>query len=210
MRRVMKERLLVAGIVLTAGAAAFAISFKSLRPGVVPQAKADGYATGGAFEPDNKGHWACFRDGGPLSSMPAPFIDFFWFDLDTGSSLTTHWQNSCDSLTDIVIDHDLVGSNLLGFYLCNGLNSSSECETATISINKNYYFQYFGNPTEMDCRLRHDYCHEIGHSLGLGHVVNSSSCLQSGDQNGCGPNTFKAPLGFYSAHHLSHINTDIN
>ncbi len=148
----------------------------------------------GGCEPDNKTHSGCFRSGGSISSMRSEIQEFFWNTLDLRTSLVTTWDNTCSSITDVKFDDDLMNPGFLGFYQCQGF-TSGECEKADITMNA-------GLLTTVPL-YRATLCHELGHSLGLSHTTDD--CMASGFQNG-----WVAPWDWYSPHHATHIENDIN
>jgi hypothetical protein len=146
-------------------------------------------------EPDNKTHSGCWRYGGSIGSMRQEIWDFFWVALDSDTALSTTWNNSCSSSTDVRLDDDLTNPAFLGIYQCISF-TGGECEQANITMNAGLLTNY--------CNYYATLCHELGHSAGLTHDT-SNDCMTSGLQDGCNP-----PAWTYDAHHKAHISNDIN
>lgn len=168
------------------------------------QSSADTYAEGppnGGYEPDDKSHWGCWELGG--STIPGPLYEFFWEDSST-YGLTPLWHSACESRTDMWLRDDLVDNSppiVLGSYSCLSFWNNGECDRSRITVNDGWYS---ANSSDWYCEMYHDWCHEIGHSLGLKHSSNTG-CLRSGMLNGCGSGSD----GIYEGHHQDHITDDI-
>jgi len=83
-------------------------------------------------------------------------------------------------------------SGATGHERCNALTSTGKCETADVRISM-YFVDLL--PTSYEHSLL---CHEIGHSIGLTHTSDTTSCLK--------PSTYSSVT--YSTHDIGHINAN--
>lgn len=186
-----------------------ALAMVGITAAVMPHlVQADTYAVGspnGGEEPDNKNHGGCVSTGEDW--IPYALYDFWWDWLPANTTVTRFFHDPCRSGTDMRFSWQY-GGPMLGRYQCQQY-SGSECDVALVEQWDAYYVNnYPGAQTQGTpywCHTIHNWCHEVGHSLGLTHT-GGGGCLASGDLDACHFLEMQKP----SPHHVWHINNDIN
>jgi hypothetical protein len=92
--------------------------------------------------------------------------------LDNGTVMTTKKVDNT-SATDVVFIAESMGpATLSGKYQCQSVNGAGECEKAKVWLNR------AGLDGEGQHAKDHTACHEVGHSVGLSHAYQLSSCME--------------------------------
>jgi hypothetical protein len=180
-------------LILVAGAAAASLAVK-----------ADTFGTACCGKADNKDHFACWVPDPGASTIPWAIWQYLFGYMNEeayeASDVFVWWDSTCAAGTDMFLDNRLANDSFLGLEFCRVSVVNGICTEAAVQINDDEIVEQaaaFSLWVE-DVR-QHNWCHEGGHSLGLNHVSDSSSCLQTGVQT----------ITPYSAHHLDHMDTDL-
>lgn len=139
---------------------------------------------------------ACWDDTGSVPSELTNHIDYVL--VTAAPHLSVIWE-SCDSaITDARFDDNLNVPGLLGQSLCSSFGGDFSITASTADLECDSAFVRI-NPTAIaGCGLnnsqvrRANWCHEMGHQLGLGHENN---CMATG----C------FVTNTYSAHQRGHL-----
>jgi hypothetical protein len=157
--------------------------------------RADPYPGVGVFQ-DGGSHFACWVPNPVTATIPGPIWEhlFLYMDgtLKAQTGIDIAWTHDCSNLADMRLDDRLNDPGLYGVWICINV-SGTTCLGGNVNINLNTI-----NPAAAAAGLsaaavqRYNWCHESGHSLGLGH---ENACMQTGVHTD----------NFYSAHHVTHI-----
>ncbi|HYP23964.1 MAG TPA: hypothetical protein VEV43_10345 [Actinomycetota bacterium] len=159
---------------------------------LLPRAEANyfGPVDGCCEYADNAEHTVYYEIVGNQSYRDA--FDHIVGHLDNATVMTTKKVDTKTSATDVRMIADYVGgSGFHGEWDCTALNSAGECETAKLTLNRG----------SLDGAGQHNKdkvaCHEMGHSVGLDHAYQISSCMEQG---------LDGPPRFFADHDKTHIN----
>lgn len=139
----------------------------------IPQALADPFpGTNDGRRADGTTHVYCYHESvtiyGPLS--------YAMVNLDSQTDMTRSYSSTCYSSTDVVwIEGDLAGT-LRGSRGCVKAISSTICDSSELTLD---YAQIDVGSDDDEDRKK-TACHELGHSVGLGHHDTSSDCMRNG------------------------------
>ena len=151
---------------------------------------------------DNQTHTIYYSD---LESGMSSALDWYRGYLDDNTAVTPQLVGSPTSTTDAVVyDFDYTTycgltwdanpGNVAGLTTCVSTNGSSECEKHEVRFDSGEYWAWSG--TQMQGLA----CHEMGHSLGLDHSGEGSSCMLDGQLDNTG----------YTDHDKAHLANDLS
>lgn len=139
---------------------------------------------------------ACWNDTG---AIPTELTDYISYLLTTAAPFLSVTWGDCDAkITDARFDDNLVEDGTLGRSLCSHFGGSFDLTASTADLECDSAYVSISPTTIHTCGLndsqvkRANWCHEMGHQLGLGH---ENSCMATG----C------FVTNTYSAHHISHL-----
>lgn len=142
---------------------------------IVPEAGANyfGPVDGCCLYADNSEHTVFYETVGNQSYRDA--FDHIFNHLDNATVMTTKKVDTKTSTTDVRMIADYVGGEgFHGEWDCTDTNSAGECETGKLIINRG---SLDGKGQDNKDKVA---CHEMGHSTGLDHAFQISSCMEQG------------------------------
>jgi hypothetical protein len=138
----------------------------------------------------------CWDDTG---SAPAELTAHINYLLATAAPHLSFTWTSCNStITDARFDDNLTAPGVLGQSLCSNFGGDFAITASTADLECDSAFVRINPTASAGCGLnvsqvkRANWCHEMGHQLGLGHENN---CMATG----C------FVTNTYSAHHITHL-----
>lgn len=188
-------------IVILVGASAGAVSAPIQGAGASNWAGASGQTGCTSLNSaDNKTHTIYYSS---LDSSQATEVDDFRNYLRNNTAVTDQTVSVPDSTTDAVLyDEDYTtycgygwdGTfGILGLTTCVSINTAYECEKHEVRFDTSDYSALGSTGRE------HNACHELGHSLGLTHSGESSSCMMPGQYS----------VTTYTNHDKAHLSNDL-
>lgn len=110
--------------------------------------------------------------------------------LGNGTNMTEEYVGGTASYIDVFVYDEYYGGTQRGFYQCVSRHPSGNCDTSDVVMNNSVLnSQSQNNKTKTAC-------HEIGHSVGLGHTSLTDSCMIEGSSENIR----------FSDHDKNHIN----
>ncbi len=134
-----------------------------------------------------------------VTTMYSPTITSMWNDYDPTDLVVTETTNS--SIADVTVYDGNYGLNgAAGWVECfagepdqGGSHPNHWCQGQSLRYNYSYS-SFFNDATS----LAYIACHELGHTIGLRHTGDSTSCMTADTPNGA---------GVLNTHDRSHINS---
>lgn len=145
--------------------------------------------------------------------MPTIWSDRAWYAvycIGAVSDLNSVYEN-CYIKTDVVFHlsgYNGIGSlpsNVMGLYECHVRVTSTACDHSYAIANPASPYMYepaYGSKPLYTCQqmlwnLENNFCHELGHAVGIYHNTGYGGCMASG---------FSPSFNGYSSHHVDHMN----
>ncbi|MEY4550454.1 MAG: hypothetical protein RL685_6649 [Pseudomonadota bacterium] len=179
---------------VTLGMLSAGLAIGLLRPRT---ADADTYpGTNDGRFPDGGSHVGCWVPNPSTATIPSPIWQHLFNYMDTtvqaATGLDVAWTTDCSNLADMRLDDRDTDPDRYGVRFC-AQASGNICLGNNVLINKTTIAADATASITVAEFERKVWCHETGHSAGLGH---ENGCLVSGLSEN---NT-------YSAHHITHLN----
>lgn len=126
------------------------------------------------YFPDNSGHSFCYELLPNQNYIQA--ADHARTHLNNATDMSTSLIGNCDFQTDVwFYAYNSDPSTVWGTWECTALNGAGECETGNATLNR------AALDGAGDQQKRKTACHEIGHSVGLGHTTSGGAgCMWQG------------------------------
>jgi len=153
---------------------------------------------------DNRDHWGCWvpNPGGAIPNHLWDHLFSYMAGIQTQINFTIWWDNPCNLATDMWLDDRLNDGVNIGLRTCLWYNGAGECDRNGVYLNPTMVNQRIAiSGLTFYQQARKTWCHEVGHSLGLGHddATTPNDCMVTGD----------ASLSSYSpSHNQPHLLND--
>ncbi|MER5424772.1 matrixin family metalloprotease [Streptosporangium roseum] len=164
------------------------------------------HPSGCCTQADNRNHYYNYSS---LTSYMKVAGNYAMIRLDSQTDMATHYDSSPDSKTDVEMfdqyyddywgldwNGSNTGKNIYAHAKCvrvispGLINGWWKCDQYEIRFDLADMSGFSEN------ERKHTACHEVGHSVGLGHSSESTSCLKPG----------RHTVRSYSSHDVAHIN----
>ncbi|WP_326819317.1 hypothetical protein OHA77_19045 [Streptosporangium sp. NBC_01639] len=164
------------------------------------------HPSGCCMQADNRDHYYNYSS---LTSYMKVAGNYAMIHLDSQTDMATHYDSSSDVHTDVeMFDQyydDYWGLDWNGSSTGKNVHAHAKCVRGISPGLINGWWKCDQYEIRFDLadmsgfsenERKHTACHEVGHSVGLGHSSESGSCLKSG----------RATVRSYSSHDVAHIN----
>jgi hypothetical protein len=118
--------------------------------------------------PSDLVHSSCWNEAS--EDYGQPMVDAWdWYDGASTNVDMTWSGTNCSGNVNVKMDNNLTGGGAtIGLAWCSRYNGGGLCIDGAVTV------------VSSATNMRALWCHEVGHTLGLGHVTNNSSCMNAG------------------------------